>query len=128
MGESCCATCEQFAGKDVEPVERKPLEAAPAAQFKIRVTERGRAPFEYVPTKPEVNIGRVRDGNDITLPNGNVSKRATRIVFDPRGVIVLDLKSSCGTYVDGRKITSPVKLGEHSKIYIADFTLEVIRG
>jgi pilus assembly protein CpaF len=126
MGESCCNTCELFAGKEAEPVERKPLEVAPAARFKIRVQPRGGAPFEYVPTSETVNIGRVA-GNDIVLPSGNVSKRASRIVFDPRGVIVADLKSSCGTYVDGRKISSPVKLGEHAKIYIGDFTLEVLR-
>jgi pilus assembly protein CpaF len=128
MGESCCATCEQFAGKEAEVIERKPLEAAPAGRFKIRVQERGGVPYEYVPTSETVNIGRVRDGNDIALPKGNVSKRATRIVFDPRGVIVTDLKSTCGTYVDGRKISSPVTLGEHSKIYIGDFVLEVLRG
>ena len=121
----CCATCEMFAGKDVEIVERKPMEAGPASEFKIRITERGGPSTEYVPTKPEILIGRVQ-GNDIVLPKGNVSKRTARIVFDARGVIVADMKSTCGTYVNGRKITAPTKLGENAKIYIGDFVLEVI--
>lgn len=121
----CCATCEMFAGKEPELVERKAMEAAPPAQFKIRIQERGGTPFEYTPTKPQVDIGRVQ-GNDIVLPKGNVSKRTARIVFDERGVIVADMKSTCGTYVNGRKISAPTKLGENSKIYIGDFVLEVV--
>jgi len=126
MGESCCTTCELFAGKEEEPVERKPIEGPPS-QFKIRVTEKGGEPFEFVPTGPEVHIGRMK-GNDIVLPKGNVSKRASRIVFRDNRAILVDMKSTCGTYLDGRKITSPVVVGEQSKIYIGDFMLEVFRG
>ena len=124
MGESCCATCEQFAGKEAEPIERKPIEGPPA-RFKIRVREGNGEPFEYVPTKSIVMIGRTQ-GNDISLPKGNVSRRASAIIFKDGGVYAQDLNSSCGTYVDGRKITGTTKLGEHAKVYIGDFVLEVV--
>lgn len=125
MGESCCSTCEQFAGKESDPIERRPI-AGSHAQFKIRIREKGGEPYEYTPTGPEVTIGRV-EGNDIKLPKGNVSKRASRIAFRDNAATIVDLKSSCGTYVDGRKITSAVTLGENAKIYIGDFMLEVVR-
>jgi pilus assembly protein CpaF len=126
MGEdACCATCEIFAGKEPEVVERKPMEGPPA-QFKILVREGNGEAREYVPMKDEINIGRVQ-GNDIVLPKGNVSKRASRFVFKDGGVFAVDMKSTCGTYVDGRKISAPTKLGENSKVYIGDFVLEVKR-
>ena len=125
MGDACCGTCERFAGKEADPVEQKPIEGD-TAQFKIVVREMGGAAVEYVPTKSIVMIGRVQ-GNDIVLPKGNVSKRASSIIFRDGNVYANDMKSTCGTYVDGRKINAPTKLGEQSKVYIGDFILEVRR-
>src|SRR5881397_2927893 len=74
--------------------------------------------------KPEVTIGRVQ-GNDIILPKGNVSKRHSRIVLKDGKFIIVDLKSTNGTYVNGRKITSPLVIKSSDKIYIGDFILAV---
>src|SRR5512143_1042359 len=74
--------------------------------------------------KPEVTSGRVQ-GNDIILPKGNVSKRHSRIVLKDGKFIIVDLKSTNGTYVNGRKITSPLVLKDTDKIYIGDFILTV---
>src|SRR5262249_41732220 len=74
--------------------------------------------------KPEVTIGRVQ-GNDIILPKGNVSKRHSRIVLKDGKFIIVDLKSTNGTYVNGRKITSPLVLKDSDKVYIGDFILTV---
>jgi pilus assembly protein CpaF len=125
MGDHCCATCELFGDRQAELVKRAPIDGPPAS-FKVRVMERGGLPYDVIPQKPRLVIGRVA-GNDITLPEGSVSKRASAITFRDDGVFVEDLKSSCGTYVDGRKITSPTRLGEGAKIYIGDFVLEVVR-
>jgi pilus assembly protein CpaF len=62
-------------------------------------------------------------GNDVVLPKGNVSKRHSRIVLKDNRFIVVDLKSTNGTYVNGRKITSPLVVKEGDKIYIGDFIL-----
>src|SRR5204863_9276238 len=74
--------------------------------------------------KPEITIGRVQ-GNDIILPKGNVSKRHSRIVLKDGKFIIVDLKSTNGTYVNGRKITSPIVIKSSDKVYIGDFILAV---
>ena len=92
--------------------------------FSIIITEKGgserREPFE----KPEINVGRVQ-GNDLMLAKGNVSKRHARLLFRDGRFIVTDLKSTNGTYVNGRKIAQATIVREGDKIYIGDFVLRV---
>jgi pilus assembly protein CpaF len=90
--------------------------------FKVVITEKGGAQRTLDFDKNEVTIGRVQ-GNDIILPKGNVSKRHSRIVLKDNRFIVVDLKSTNGTYVNGRKITSPLVVKAGDKIYIGDFIL-----
>ena len=92
--------------------------------FAIIITEKGGEQRRMVFDKPEVTIGRVQ-GNDIVLPKGNVSKRHARIVLKDGKFIIVDLKSTNGTYVNGRKITSPLVIKETDKIYIGDFIMGV---
>ena len=88
--------------------------------FAIIVTEKGGDQRRLEFDKSEVTIGRVQ-GNDIVLPKGNVSKRHARIVLKDGKFIIVDLKSTNGTYVNGRKITSPLVVKENDKIYVGDF-------
>jgi pilus assembly protein CpaF len=90
--------------------------------FTVLITEKGGSQKRLTFTEPEVTIGRV-PGNDVVLPKGNVSKRHSRIVLKDSRFIVVDLKSTNGTYVNGRKITSPLVVKEGDKIYIGDFIL-----
>src|SRR5512143_1831155 len=92
--------------------------------FAIVVNEKGGEQKRLEFDKPEVTIGRVQ-GNDIILPKGNVSKRHSRIVLKDGKFIIVDLKSTNGTYVNGRKITSPLVIKSSDKIYIGDFILNV---
>lgn len=92
--------------------------------FTVVITEKGGAQRRMDFDKNEVTIGRVQ-GNDIILPKGNVSKRHSRIVLKDNRFIVVDLKSTNGTYVNGRKITSPLVVKPGDKIYIGDFILTV---
>lgn len=92
--------------------------------FAIIVTEKGGEQRRLEFDKSEVTIGRVQ-GNDVILPKGNVSKRHARIVLKDGKFIIVDLKSTNGTYVNGRKITSPLVVKESDKIYIGDFILGV---
>jgi pilus assembly protein CpaF len=92
--------------------------------FAITVTEKGGEQRRLDFDKSEVTIGRVQ-GNDVILPKGNVSKRHARIVLKDGKFIIVDLKSTNGTYVNGRKITSPLVVKENDKIYIGDFILGV---
>src|SRR5687768_9799852 len=95
--------------------------------FTVVITEKGGAQRRMEFDKNEVTIGRVQ-GNDIILPKGNVSKRHSRIVLKDNRFIVVDLKSTNGTYVNGRKITSPLVVKAGDKIYIGDFILTLEEG
>ena len=92
--------------------------------FSVILTEKGgptqRLDFEC----EEITIGRV-DENDICLPKGNISKKHTRIVVKDGKIIVLDLKSTNGTYVNGRKLAGPQVISAADKVYIGDFILNV---
>src|SRR5258708_12389393 len=59
------------------------------------------------------------------LPKGNVSKRHARLLFSDGRIIVTDLKSTNGTYVNGRKIAQATIVREGDKIYVGDFVLRV---
>ena len=92
--------------------------------FSITVSEKGGDEKRLEFDKPEITIGRVQ-GNDVILPKGNVSKRHSRIVLKDGKFIIVDLKSTNGTYVNGRKITSPLVVKGSDKIYIGDFVLAI---
>lgn len=94
------------------------------AVFLVEITPRNGTMRREVFDQPEITIGRV-NGNDIILPGGNVSKRHARIVLRDDKYIVVDLKSTNGTYVNGRKLTSPLVVREDDKIYIGDYLLAV---
>lgn len=92
--------------------------------FTILIQEKGGDQRRMVFNKSEVTIGRVQ-GNDVVLPKGNVSKRHARVVLKDNKFIIVDLKSTNGTYVNGRKITSPLVVKNSDKIYIGDFIVGV---
>ncbi|MGB0678991.1 MAG: ATPase, T2SS/T4P/T4SS family [Polyangiales bacterium] len=92
--------------------------------FSIVITDKGGEQRKMNFTRNEVTIGRVQ-GNDIVLPKGNVSKHHSRIVLKDGRFIVVDIKSTNGTYVNGRKITSPLVVRPGDKVYIGDFILVI---
>lgn len=91
------------------------------------VTERGGDQRRMTFDKEEITIGRIQ-GNDIILPKGNVSKRHSRIVAKDGKWVLLDLKSTNGTYVNGRRIASAQVVQEADKIFIGDFILQIELG
>src|SRR6185295_1653873 len=90
--------------------------------IKLTITEKGGEPRALSFDKDEISIGRV-SGNDIVLPKGNVSKRHSRIVQREGRLEVSDLKSTNGTYVNGRKIADPMHVSGADKIYVGDFMI-----
>jgi pilus assembly protein CpaF len=72
----------------------------------------------------EVTVGRAK-GSDILLPRNNISKRHARFVDRDDKVVLVDLRSTNGTYVNGRRITAPEVVGPKDKIYIGDFVMKV---
>ena len=92
--------------------------------FAIIISEKGGAERKESFDKNEINVGRVA-GNDLMLPKGNVSKHHARLLFRDGRFIVTDLKSTNGTYVNGRKIAQATIVREGDKIYIGDFVLRL---
>src|SRR5262249_26461111 len=94
------------------------------SMFAIVISEKGGAERGETFDKQEINVGRVQ-GNDLLLPKGNVSKRHARLLMRDGRIIVTDLKSTNGTYVNGRKIAQATIVREGDKIYVGDFVLRV---
>ena len=92
--------------------------------FSVILTEKGGATQRLDFESEEITIGRV-DENDICLPKGNISKKHTKIVVKDHKIIVLDLKSTNGTYVNGKKLAGPQVITPSDKVYVGDFILSV---
>jgi pilus assembly protein CpaF len=96
--------------------------------IKLTLTEKGGEPKLLTFEKDEITIGRV-SGNDIVLAKGNVSKRHSRFTAKPGGHIeVADLKSTNGTYVNGRKIATATVLSANDRVYVGDLLITVDLG
>lgn len=92
--------------------------------FAIIITEKGGNERREVFDRTEINVGRVQN-NELVLPKGNVSKHHARLLYRDGRFIVTDLKSTNGTYVNGRKIAQATIVREGDKIYVGDFILRV---
>jgi pilus assembly protein CpaF len=95
--------------------------------YAVVITDEGGARRTLDFSKPELTVGRVQ-GNDIVLSKRNVSKQHARLTLKGEQAVVVDLNSTNGTWVNGRKITSPQSLKHGDKIYIADFIITVEPG
>jgi pilus assembly protein CpaF len=92
--------------------------------FVITLAERNGDSQQLEFDKNEVTIGRL-NGNDIVLQKGNVSKYHSRIVLKDGKFIIVDMKSTNGTYVNGKKIAAPQVIRPSDKIYIGDYIINV---
>ncbi|HEX3698041.1 MAG TPA: ATPase, T2SS/T4P/T4SS family [Polyangia bacterium] len=90
--------------------------------IKLTITEKGGEPRSLTFDKDEVSIGRV-SGNDIVLPKGNISKRHSRLIIKDGTFELIDLKSTNGTYLNGRKIVDNATVGGSDRIQVGDFLI-----
>jgi pilus assembly protein CpaF len=87
--------------------------------FLVTLAEKGGGTEQIEFEKNEITIGRLV-GNDIVLAKGNVSKYHSKVVAKDGRLIILDMKSTNGTFVNGKKIAAPQVLKPTDKIYIGD--------
>lgn len=92
--------------------------------FLVTLEEKGGGTEQIEFEKDEITIGRLA-GNDIVLAKGNVSKYHSRIVSKDGRLIIVDMKSTNGTFVNGKKIAAPQVLKPTDKVYIGDYILNV---
>jgi pSer/pThr/pTyr-binding forkhead associated (FHA) protein len=72
----------------------------------------------------QLTMGR-SDGNDVVLAEGGVSRRHARFFLDGGELWVEDLGSANGTFVDGERINSPVRLEDKAQVQIGDCEMVV---
>lgn len=92
--------------------------------IKVTISEKGGQQSQRSFDQSELTIGRMK-GNDIVLPKGNVSKRHAQLAEKDGQMHIRDLKSTNGTYVNGRKIEGETVVETRDKVYIGDFILQV---
>jgi pSer/pThr/pTyr-binding forkhead associated (FHA) protein len=77
--------------------------------------------------KDTLTLGR-SSGNDVPLPDGQISRRHARLQRLPQGWLLLDLKSANGTWVNGYQVVGPhllqdgdqITLGEQRMVFHVD--------
>ena len=90
--------------------------------FTVTLKEKGGTAKRLDFDQEQITIGRIQ-GNDIVLPKGNISKSHAKIVCKDEKFIIADLKSTNGTFVNGKKINAPEVILDADKVYIGDFVL-----
>ena len=81
-----------------------------------------------LPVDGELILGREQGSADFVIDDPGVSRRHARVVADNGGVIVEDLGSSNGTYVNGERIAGPVELGAGDEVQVGATILGVEGG
>ncbi len=92
--------------------------------FLITLAEKGGDTSQVTFDKDEVTLGRLA-GNDLVLNKGNVSKYHSRFVLKDGKYIVVDLKSTNGTFINGKKIGAPQVVKPTDRVQIGDYTINI---
>ncbi len=80
------------------------------------------------PVHGELILGREQGTADLVLDDPGVSRRHARVLPDHDGVVVEDLGSSNGTYVNGQRISGPVELGAGDELQVGATVVGVHRA
>jgi type II secretory pathway predicted ATPase ExeA len=91
---------------------------------KLMVTLTGEQPREVLLTEKRALVGRA-DLSDIVLLDQFVSSQHAMLIRDENAVVLVDLRSRNGTYVNGRRIQSKVLL-HNDIIALGDHRLKMI--
>ncbi len=92
--------------------------------LRVTIQENEGAIVTQLYEKNDILVG-CADGNDIVLSKHDISKRHSRVIFKEGKLIVLDLQSATGTYINGRRVSTSQVLRCDDKIQIGDFVLTV---
>ncbi len=90
--------------------------------LQVVVHEKGGRARRFPVVADQFTVGREAD-NDLVLDQVNISKHHLRLRRRDGGVEVVDLSSTNGTYVNGRKISTPRRMGRADRIYVGDYIL-----
>jgi hypothetical protein len=80
------------------------------------------------PVDGQLILGREHGSADLVIDDPGVSRRHARVLAEAGGVIVEDLGSSNGTYVNGERISGPVELGAGDEVQVGATVLGIEGG
>ena len=89
------------------------------------VIREGAGAGSELPIDGERILGREQTTADLVIPDPGVSRSHARVLPKNGGVIVQDLGSSNGTYVNGERISGPVELGTGDELQLGATILGV---
>ena len=92
--------------------------------LKVVVHEKGGRTQRFNFESDQFAVGREED-NDLVLDRVNISKYHLRFRRNHGRVEVIDLGSTNGTYVNGRRVTTPLDLNKGDAVQIGKTVLEV---
>jgi pilus assembly protein CpaF len=92
--------------------------------FLITLAEKGGDSQQLEFAQDEVTIGRLA-GNDIVLAKGNVSKNHCRLVAKDGKFLLVDLGSTNGTFVNGKRVAGQLVVKPSDAIFVGDYVLHV---
>jgi pilus assembly protein CpaF len=90
--------------------------------LKVVVHEKGGRTQRFDFQTDQFSVGR-EDDNDLVLDRVNISKYHLRFRRHQGRVEVMDLGSTNGTYVNGRKVDQPRAVRRSDRIYVGDYIL-----
>ena len=74
-----------------------------------------------------LTLGRTPE-NDIVLPSGSISRNHCHLEIEPNAVVIVDLNSSNGVYVDERRIQGKMTVDERHDIRLGEYRLRLERA
>jgi hypothetical protein len=80
------------------------------------------------PVDGELILGREQGSADLVIDDPGVSRRHARVLSGAGAVIVEDLGSSNGTFVNGQRISGPVELGAGDEVQVGATVMGVEGG
>jgi WD40 repeat protein len=93
--------------------------------IRLSISEQGQPPRLVTFNKSAIVLGRV-DACDLCLTGKGVSSNHCRFTAVPGGLMVEDLGSTNGTYVNRVRIGGPTQVGAHDEIVLAIYQIRVI--
>lgn len=102
------------------------LDEAPADKFRIGVTEPTGRHHVFAVSGGEVTVG-ADAGCDLQLEGDGVAPRHTRVVIQSDRLVLADLKSPSGTWLNDERLTAPQVVHETDVVRVGCFHLSFAR-
>jgi hypothetical protein len=101
---------------------------ASATQVATRlvITDGSREGMEMPLGRGPITIGRSSESN-VVIRDDYTSTNHARLELRPDGWIITDLDSTNGTFLDGQRVTTPMRVAENAPITIGTTTFELRR-